>query len=205
MRTLFLLLFLLNSGFLLWQVGQMPWLPWQPESFRLKSEPIPPLASNLPQLKLLNEYYNRSNSTEKTVTNFADISIGKTNGKANASSTENTNQDQNQQSVAEKNAKPVVVPSILQQVAGLSQNSKPEVLNTPRQSTLAQQITQNLPTSSKYANKSMACFNAGPYNTIKIAPKHGILAEKLSQKYLCRSTSTQNARATGNLGLFTCF
>jgi hypothetical protein len=163
MRTLFLLLLLSNLFFLFWQVSLMPFLPWQPEHFRLKSEPVPPLASHLPQLVLLNENYSTSNSLEKTVTNFANISTTEeTNGGASINTSQNSDK---------KEQKPVVVPSTLQQIAGLnttsSSNSKHEVLNSKGESALAQQITPNLPKQSKYVNNKMVCFEAGPYRSAK--------------------------------------
>lgn len=53
MRTLALLLLLINIAFFAWQQQLLPWLPWQPEL--LQPEPAPPYRATLPQLVLLSE------------------------------------------------------------------------------------------------------------------------------------------------------
>lgn len=53
MRTLALLLLLMNIAFFAWQQQLLPWLPWQPEL--LQPEPAPTYRATLPQLVLLSE------------------------------------------------------------------------------------------------------------------------------------------------------
>jgi len=53
MRTLALLLLLINIAFLAWQQQLLAWLPWQPEQFL--PAPAEPYRSTLPQLVLLSE------------------------------------------------------------------------------------------------------------------------------------------------------
>lgn len=53
MRTLALLLLLMNMAFFAWQQQLLPWLPWQPEL--LQPEPAQPYHSTLPKLVLLSE------------------------------------------------------------------------------------------------------------------------------------------------------
>ena len=53
MRTLALLLLLINMAFFAWQQQLLTWLPWQPEQF--SPAPVEPYRSTLPQLVLLNE------------------------------------------------------------------------------------------------------------------------------------------------------
>lgn len=56
MRSLALLLLLVNISFLLWQLSLLPWLPWQPIQFEHQILPPARLVSNIPQIQLLQEF-----------------------------------------------------------------------------------------------------------------------------------------------------
>jgi len=57
MRSLALLLFLVNLSAFVWQLGFFPWLPWQPEQF-ITTSSSHNTTTNLPTLHLLHETIN---------------------------------------------------------------------------------------------------------------------------------------------------
>jgi hypothetical protein len=70
MRTLALLLFLLNIGFLAWQLELLPMLPWQPKQFVQTSWPRWSFAPDLPQLVLLSERNLHQTTSDSSRANF---------------------------------------------------------------------------------------------------------------------------------------
>ncbi len=54
MKTLAFILFLMNIGFYIWLQGLLPWLPWQPELYESKPQPVQ-LSENVERLVLVAE------------------------------------------------------------------------------------------------------------------------------------------------------
>ncbi|OQY55676.1 MAG: hypothetical protein DRR08_07600 [Candidatus Parabeggiatoa sp. nov. 2] len=172
MRTLALLLLLLNIGFLTWQLGLLPWLPWQPEPFSHFAGPRSSSASGLPRLVLLGEPYS-PNNTSTTQENTATT-------KAEQETTHAPTNTVTAETRLENPKVPVVVQSELQRAAGLpmatfenqagSDNSSTKTAR--RASTPAPQadpVTKN--NRPKKYGKSLACFQAGPYTKAYRAKK----------------------------------
>ncbi len=179
MRTLALLLLLLNISFLIWQLGLLPWLPWQPEQFRPINQPNSSYeASHLPQLLLVGES-NAPTDAEKTQVSVEDAT-SKTKDGANIASQEvETTAPKKESAIKPLTAqeKPAESPqknivSTLKQVAGLStsatNNSSAEKKSKDEKVTSAstKAVAKKSPKPETFV-----CFQAGPYSHINTPKK----------------------------------
>jgi len=124
MRTLALLLLLLNISFLIWQLGLLPWLPWQPEQFKPINQPnSSDEASHLPQLLLIGES-NAPTEAEKTQVSVEDATPKQKDGANIANNNVETTPKKESAKPLTEQEKPAKPPqnivSTLKQVAGLS-------------------------------------------------------------------------------------
>jgi hypothetical protein len=170
MRTLALLLLLLNIGFLTWQLGLLPWLPWQPEPFSHFAGPRSSSASGLPRLVLLGEPYSPNNSSttqENTATT-----------KAEQETTPAPTNTVTAETRLENPKTSVVAQSKLQQAAGLPMATIENQVGSDNSSTnrrastpspQANPVTKN--NQPKKYGKPLACFQAGPYTKASQAQK----------------------------------
>jgi len=186
MRTLALLLFLLNIGFLAWQLELLPWLPFQPKPFVQTSWPRWSFAPDLPQLVLLSERKlhnttsdsSRANETaiEKVALTLPQTHIGiptssnaiipsKTVIKPVTNLAPITPKDKVEITLATTTEKPTkkapqvtlnTSPSKLQQVAGIPNISKSQKKSNGK----TQPYISTKPST-------IACFQAGPYARTK--------------------------------------
>ena len=183
MRTLALLLFLLNIGFLAWQLELLPMLPWQPKQFVQTSWPRWSFAPDLPQLVLLSERNLHKTTSDSSLANFTTIEkvaltlpqthIGiPTSSNAIIPSktvikpvTNHPITPKDQGEITPTTTKPTkkvpqvtlnTSPSKLQQVAGI-----PNLSKGPKKSTGKTQPYISTEPST------LACFRAGPYARTK--------------------------------------
>jgi hypothetical protein len=90
MRSLALLLLLLNITFLTWQQSQLPWLPWQPEQFKPTLPVTPPERTDLSKLRLVGESLSEkvaATSSEKEQSSTAAVEKTPVEDKTNVAET----------------------------------------------------------------------------------------------------------------------
>lgn len=176
MRTLALLLLLLNISFLIWQLGLLPWLPWQPEQFKPINQPnSSDEASHLPQLLLIGES-NAPTEAEKTQVSVEDATPKQKNG-ANIASNEEVETTPKKESAKplteqEKPAKPPQnIVSTLKQVAGLSTSATNN--SSAENKSKDEEVTASTKPVAKKSPKpeTFVCFQAGPYAHINTPKK----------------------------------
>ncbi len=184
MRTLALLLLLLNMVFGFWQLGLFAWLPWQPESFRLQ-RPQPTSASNLPRLILLGEPNLPNNTSITTEENMAttdqqETTPAATDSLADSSLTANNTTVTENHEIPDQSAE---VTSTLQQAAGIafdSDTDKTSITTAPSVPTMPSLVAEAPKEKPKeLAEQSVACWKAGPYSSANQAKT---MAEWLSEQ-----------------------
>jgi len=170
MRTLALLLLLLNMVFGFWQLGLFAWLPWQPESFR-HQRPLPSSASNLPRLILLGEPNWPNNTSISTEEHKATRAEQETTPAADSLAVPHLTADNT--SVTENHEIPdqsAEVTSTLQQAAGIAFNSGTDNTSITASPSAAPATPSPLAEAPKdkpkeLAEQSEVCWEAGPYNS----------------------------------------
>ncbi|RKZ86660.1 MAG: hypothetical protein DRR19_14655 [Candidatus Parabeggiatoa sp. nov. 1] len=185
MRSLALLLLLLNISFLTWQLSLLPWLPWQPSQLTV-ARPHPSSAFELPQLILLSERDLLNNTgvfnqtiEEQTTPPATDIPtvaamvnpLSEADHEADilGAETHKTSTDL-----------PLATPANLQPAAGLAMVNEKKSVDEEKANTETAPDTSTPPKvlsvakktpSSKPPTKRLACFQAGPYTKIGTAQK----------------------------------
>jgi len=180
MRTLALLLLLLNIGFLIWQLGLLPWLPWQAEQFRQFNQPNSSSeAGNLPQLLLIGE--SNAKTEAKKIQNSVEDTTSKPKYGENIAYKKEITAPKKESAIKPLTEKPAEKPaesppenttivSTLKQIAGLStsttNNSSAEKKSKDEEVTFAKPIAKKSPKP-----ETSVCFQAGPYAHINIPKK----------------------------------
>jgi len=195
MRTLALILIFLNCSFLVWQLGLLTWLPWQPNQFAPTSWSEQP--SDLPALVLLSER-NLENFEKVAATKMPQVKIIPTsfsqitNQKPVTSST--TFIDKVEIASISEQPRPKFTPKIpetpikkissvskLQQAAGLAKNSK-------NHKKIKDKDQSFIPTES--------CFQASLYTRTKVSQITNWLKNKKDIIYKVQSYPKQILAAT---------
>jgi phage terminase small subunit len=194
MRSLALLLLLLNISFLTWQLSLLPWQPRQPERLTLVDRPHPPSASDLPQLVLLSERnllnniptmektVNLNRAENQTVTTPPPTDITMVAATANPLTETNPAADiSDTETHEESTGVPLATPSKLQQAVGLMASEKKSVDSkkannetAPHASTPPKVLSASKnwkPSLPKPPREQRSCFQAGPYTQISTAKK----------------------------------
>ncbi len=178
MRTLALLLLLLNIGFLIWQLGLLPWLPWQAEQFRQFNQPNSSSeAGNLPQLLLIGE--SNAKTEAKKIQNSVEDTTSKPKYGENIAYKKEITAPKKESAIKPLTEKPAESPpenttivSTLKQIAGLStsttNNSSAEKKSKDEEVTSA--LTKPVAKKSPKPETSV-CFQAGPYSQMNTPKK----------------------------------
>jgi len=180
MRTLALLLLLLNMGGLIWQLGLLPMLPWQPEQFNHVIEYSNSDANDLPRLVLLNEHQSNIADAENDQATVALTRLPASGGTTSSPTFSTSINDiqakkspltpiqainHSTKPVGENQAtsKNTTVSSTLQQAAGLPLSH----FDKSKDKEIAVASTTEL----KQTKKSLACFQIGAYSYLKATQK----------------------------------
>ncbi|MDY6992674.1 MAG: hypothetical protein SVR94_08740 [Pseudomonadota bacterium] len=181
MRSLALLLLLMNIGFLAWQSSGLSGLPWQPAQFATVAPPMDDTQSSLPQLVLLQERQQVTSPAQKPIT-AADKPGAETaniSPKQVTKTTERTLNSREPQQETDKHLKSDEIPndkaikmSKLQQLEQLptttgEQNSKTSQL-TPTPVPPPLNVAKK-PPAVKPKQEILACFQIGPYTQLRLA------------------------------------
>ena len=193
MRSLALLLILLNISFFTWQLSRLPWLPWQPEQLTA-AKPQPSSTSDLPRLLLLSERHllkNLHTQDEETPTDNG--TILPTDPAMRMATTHPLMEDNLATShtvseiLEEPQALPLVTSSKLQHVAGQSTAAENQAVDEKDNQLAVEQKDETAPQVSMLPStglstfppsgsalsaqpmKLFACFQAGPYTHLKTA------------------------------------
>ncbi len=182
MRTLALLLLLLNIGFLIWQLGLLPWLPWQAEQFKPINQPNSfSETSNLPQLLLIGE--SNAKTEAKKIQNSVEDTTSKPKEGENIAYKKETTAPKKESAIKPLTEKPAESPpknttivSTLKQIAGLSTSTTNNSSNnsSPEKKLKEEEVTSasTKPVAKKSPKpETSVCFQAGPYSHINTPKK----------------------------------
>jgi len=172
MRSLALLLLLMNIGFLAWQSSGLTGLPWQPEQFIIVTPP-PETQSNLPQLVLLRERQPSAlpaTAADKPGAETANIShkpVTKTAEQTLSAGEPQT--DNHLESDEIPHNKPIKM-SKLQQLEQLPTTTDEYNSKTPKLTPVPPPLNGAVkPPEMSPKQEILACFQIGPYTQLNLA------------------------------------
>lgn len=164
MRSLALLLLLLNITFFTWQQSQLPWLPWQPEQFQPTLQVTPPIQANLPMLQLVGESIPK-NLTDESPKDESSKAVAKKTDVVNATQPEITKTVKTEKDEAVQDTK-VMMSNSQQTSVALKTETPIEKIEPPIENQIIQKDEEKTAveeTQKKLASVVMTCIEIGPY------------------------------------------
>ncbi len=176
MRSLALLLLLMNLSAFIWQLGFFPWLPWQPEQFMPTSSSVH--KTNLPTLYLLNETVNKAVTINPKIATATPTTISDTQVIISEEKVNNSfaNDDQVEKQPSQESTQKIGLLSQLatqtlskavsHEIAALQETTKittPPATVTNKQTDVVPPVADKVDEQIDTIEAKSYCYDIGPY------------------------------------------